>query len=203
MRFDVRIAAVFIVVALTGFYWGQGSVPSGQPALIGLFQDNEPFVTDYRVKDADCRADGPYPDHECTPGAVFPDVTAGQVCVSGYSKTVRKVSESLKKRVYRSYDIAYPPPFGSYELDHFIPLSLGGNNDIANLWPFAAEPRPGFIEKDLVVNYLRQNVCGGGMTLQAAQRAIATYWVQVYESIDASEKAELKKLYPSWAEIRR
>jgi len=69
---------------------------------------------------------------------------------------------------------------GEYEVDHDVPLEAGGSNDIANLWPEAAEPRPGFHEKDQVENYLHDQVCAGTMSLLDAQRAIATNWLDVY-----------------------
>src|SRR5438128_4091524 len=69
---------------------------------------------------------------------------------------------------------------GEYEVDHLVAFEDGGSNDIANLWPEAAEPRPGFHEKDQVENYLHDQVCTGRMNLFDAQSAIATDWLQVY-----------------------
>src|SRR6266566_2578128 len=66
---------------------------------------------------------------------------------------------------------------------HFDRLEAGGSNDIANLWPEAAEPRPGFHEKDQVENYLHDQVCAGAMRLLEAQRAIASNWLDVYERL--------------------
>ena len=106
---------------------------------------------------------------------------------------------SLKKRVYREYGVPYPPPFGSYEADHFIPLTLGGNNDIANLFPEAAEPRPGFREKDLVENYLHEQVCLGNMSLSFAQKVISANWLDIYNNFSSYELERLKKAYKSWA----
>jgi hypothetical protein len=60
---------------------------------------------------------------------------------------------------------------------------LGGSNDISNLFPEAASPKPGFHEKDKVENYLHDQVCSGAMTLQIAQIAIATNWLDVYNSM--------------------
>jgi hypothetical protein len=85
--------------------------------------------------------------------------------------------------VYEEYGIAYPKPRGAYEADHFIPLELGGSNDIANLFPEAAAPSPGFHEKDLVENYLHQEVCAGRIDLVAAQEQIANDWVSVYNAL--------------------
>ena len=86
------------------------------------------------------------PDPACTPGLAL-NVTTSEVCVSGYSSTVRNVSVSLKETVYAEYGIANHTK-GEYEIDHLISLQLGGSNDITNLWPQPADPRPGFHEKD-------------------------------------------------------
>ncbi len=131
---------------------------------------------------AQCAAQGAYPDSGCTPGAIFSDVTANDVCTPGYSSSVRNVPASVKNRVYAEYGIATHSP-GQYEVDHFIPLELGGSNDISNLWPEAANPRPGFHEKDTVENYLHDQVCSGAMSLSDAQNAITGDWVAVYNQI--------------------
>ncbi len=72
-----------------------------------------------------------------------------------------------------------------------MPLELAGSNDIANLWPEAAEPRPGFHEKDQVENYLHDQVCGGAMSLPEAQRAIASNWLDVYQRMQQPAAATL------------
>ncbi|MBX4209322.1 HNH endonuclease [Candidatus Parcubacteria bacterium] len=154
-----------------------------------------------RSKTADCRVNGPLPDRECTPGSVFPNADKEKICVDGYTKTVRNVPVSLKKKIYKAYGITYPPAFGGYELDHLIPLSLGGNNDAANLFPEAAAPPPGFREKDVVENYLRREMCAGNISLDAAQGLIAADWVKVYESLTPEDITTLKKQFKSWSEI--
>lgn len=131
-----------------------------------------------------CRINGPFPDLTCTPGAVF-NVTAAQVCISGYSSSVRDVSESLKNQVYAAYGIINRSP-GQYEVDHFIPLELGGSNDITNLFPEAASPKPGFHEKDKVENYLHDQVCNGSIDLQLAQAMIREDWVKVYDALNSA-----------------
>src|SRR5438477_4209833 len=40
---------------------------------------------------------GKLPDFHCTPGSAFRNVTADEVCTTGYSKRVRNVPESLKR----------------------------------------------------------------------------------------------------------
>lgn len=153
-----------------------------------------------RTQEAECEAQGPLPDPECTPGAIFSNATKEEVCQSGYSKTVRNVSTSLKKKVFAQYGIRYPVPFGSYEIDHLIPLSLGGSNDIANLWPKAAQPFPGFYEKNLTGNYLREEVCLGRVDLAVAQYQIAKDWFLIYNNLDPKIIEELKQRYKNWAD---
>lgn len=143
---------------------------------------NSPGPIGQRTKTSDCVSANALPDFACTPGAVFPDVTKDQVCVSGYSSQVRNVPDSEKNDVYAEYGISHHSA-GEYEVDHLISLELGGSNDIANLWPEPAEPRPGFHEKDKVENYLHKQVCAGAMTLQEAQVQIAHDWLSVYKSL--------------------
>ena len=169
--------------------------------LAALLQESkEPMVLGSRTKTADCQAQGPLPDHDCTPGAIFEDATKEEICVSGYSATVRSVSVSLKKRVFSQYGINYPVPFGSYEIDHLIPLSLGGNNTIANLWPKSAEPFPGFYEKNITGDYLREQVCDGNIALRVAQQRIADDWFSIYNNLGEETIKELKGRYKNWAE---
>ena len=133
-----------------------------------------------QTKTSGCVAHGGLPDSACTPGAVFPNATTQQICDYGYASSVRNVPYSEKEQAYTEYGIRYHSP-GQYEVDHLIPLELGGSNDIANLWPEAASPKPGFHEKDKVENYLHDQVCSGAMSLRDAQNQIATNWLAVYD----------------------
>ena len=119
------------------------------------------------------------PNPALTPGAVFP-VGLDQICVSGYSSSVRDVSEATKDQVYAEYGVTSHVT-GQYEVDHLIPLELGGSNDITNLWPEPAEPTPGFHQKDVLENKLHDLACSGQLDLATAQHAIATDWYQAYQ----------------------
>ncbi|MGE5221915.1 MAG: HNH endonuclease [Omnitrophica WOR_2 bacterium] len=138
-----------------------------------------------RTKTSGCMSQDALPDPECTPGAIFPDATQDKICVPGYSSEVRNVPESEKNQVYAEYGIKTHTA-GEYEVDHLISLELGGSNDIANLWPEPAEPRPGFHEKDKVENYLHKQVCDGAMSLQDAQYQIAHDWMAVYQNMPSN-----------------
>jgi len=80
------------------------------------------------------------PDSKMTPGDAF-DVTAQDVCVAGYAKKVRHVPAQMKLEVYAEYAITMHGP-GDYEVDHLIPLELGGSNSIKNLWPESHRTSP-------------------------------------------------------------
>jgi hypothetical protein len=136
-----------------------------------------------------------YPRTDLTPGKIDPSVTQENIettiCRAGYTETVRpsrSVAYHLKVRVMAAYGRNDPP--SEYELDHFIPLELGGCPDcVSNLWP---EPRHPFgaKEKDIVENYLRRRVCAGDMTLRDAQDAITRDWAWVYEHDSSSSKRQ-------------
>src|SRR5260221_530917 len=100
-----------------------------------------PTPTASSTAHARCVATHGLPDAHCTPGAVFP-VSSQKLCVSGYTKTVRNVPASEKTQVFAEYSITQHTP-GQFEIDHLIPLELGGSNALANLWPEAASPVPG------------------------------------------------------------
>jgi hypothetical protein len=144
------------------------STPSTGTAVLGK-----------QTKTSGCVAQGEMPDSACTPGAVFPSATQQEICQSGYASSVRNVPTSEKDQVYAEYGISHHSS-GQYEVDHLVSLELGGSNDIANLWPEAAEPTPGFHQKDSVENFLHDQVCSGAMSLNDAQTQIATNWLAVY-----------------------
>jgi len=140
-----------------------------------------------RVKTFDCVSIAGLPDAGCTPGATDPRVSqetiASTICVSGYTTTVRP-STSVTNRIKVQQMVAYglqDLPLSAVELDHLIPLELGGAPaDVANLWPESWTVVPNAHEKDAVENFLHRQVCTGALSLLAAQQAIATDWYAVY-----------------------
>jgi hypothetical protein len=134
-----------------------------------------------RTKTSGCVVQGALPDPACTPGAIFTSATKAQICQSGYSRSVRDVPAEEKDQVYAEYGVRSHSP-GEYEVDHLVSLELGGSNDIANLWPEAASPRPGYHEKDRYENYLHDQVCSGEVSLAEAQHRIATNWLQYWDA---------------------
>lgn len=127
----------------------------------------------------------PLPDPTCTPGAVNPEVTQESlertICRPGYSAQVRpprRVTDREKQLSARAY--GYTGSFRTAELDHLVPLSVGGDpNDPRNLWlqPDADLRADTSSTKDDIGARLHDAVCDGRVGLEAAQRAIATNWV--------------------------
>ncbi|HEX9035789.1 MAG TPA: HNH endonuclease signature motif containing protein [Ktedonobacterales bacterium] len=174
-RLGVTISCVIIVaVALTGCATatdtGSGSAGSHQFGV--------------QTKTSGCQVNGKLPDSGCTPGAIFASATVDQICQSGYASSVRNVPTSEKDAVYAEYGIASHYA-GEYEVDHLVSLELGGSNDISNLWPEAANPTPGFHQKDQAENYLHNKVCAGSVSLQQAQIEIATDWTKIYDQMQS------------------
>src|SRR5947209_2250579 len=132
-----------------------------------------------QTKTSGCQAHDGLADSACTPGDIIKTATKDVICKSGYAGSVRNVPESVKNKDYAEYGITSRLP-GQYEVDHLVSLELGGSNDISNLWPELATPKPGFHEKDKVENYLHDQMCSGAITLKEAQIEIATNWLAVY-----------------------
>lgn len=188
--FSLLALIAFFVFALTGC-----DVTISTPRSFGTTTPFNPFPSStatssttspsgnlhwgVQTKTTGCRAHNGLPDSACTPGAIFPTATTDQICQTGYSSSVRNVPYSEKQQAYDEYGIASHYS-GQYEVDHLIPLELGGSNDISNLWPELASPTPGFHEKDQVENYLHDQVCSGAMSLHEAQVEISTNWLNVY-----------------------
>jgi hypothetical protein len=120
------------------------------------------------------------PDPNLTPGDTF-DVTADDVCVPGYAKKVRAVPAWLKRQAYAEYGITQYKT-GDYEVDHLIPLSLGGSNSIRNLWPQSTKTSPwNSYVKDALERKLHNLVCAGKVDLKTAQHEIASDWIEAYK----------------------
>lgn len=134
-----------------------------------------------------CHYNGALPDATCTPGATDPAVTQANIgstiCVRGYTTRVRppvSYTDPLKRQLMARYGSSGSAT--AYELDHLIPLEVGGSpTSVHNLWPQSRDTHPGSPEKDRLENWLRDQVCGGRMTLADAQRSIAADWVRTWQ----------------------
>jgi hypothetical protein len=79
----------------------------------------------------------------------------------------------------------YTDSASNYELDHLIPLEIGGApSDVRNLWPEPHYTTPNSYDKDTLENYLNEQVCSGAIDLKTAQNEIATNWVKYWSEIN-------------------
>lgn len=140
----------------------------------------EELILEPRSQFTDCTYDDFNPDPECTPGAVFADVTREKVCMHGYSRSVRNVSEGTKTMVYATYGITDRGE-DRYQIDHFISLENGGSNDSANLWPQPRDSEYGYEQKIKSDNHLHDMLCKGEISLRQAQYLTVHRWYDVYQ----------------------
>jgi len=121
------------------------------------------------------------PDARLTPGMVTGTPSAADVCRPGFARQARSVPESEKRKVFAEYGVT-PEPGERFEIDHLVPLELGGANGLRNLWPqpFAGTWTAG--QKDRLENALHRDVCRGGEPLGQAQEEIRQDWIAAYLS---------------------
>jgi len=123
-------------------------------------------------------ADPILPNPQLTPGAVLTTDLA-KICQPGYTRTVRHTSGALKHEVYAEYGIK--PDSGRYEVDHLIPLEIGGADVRENLWPESYDTKPwNAAVKDWLENYLHVEVCSRHVSIEQAQKEIAEDWNAAY-----------------------
>ena len=149
-----------------------------------------------------------WPDRAMTPGAVDTAVTDDDICAHDwapgdpperggdetYSKAARHTSAQLKDAVFDEYHLTNPHDGGqSWEVDHLVPLSLGGRDVEENLWP---ESRRGdgmnAWAKDRLEYRLYRLVCdpppgAQRVALATAQEAFRTDWVAAYNTYCAND----------------
>ena len=118
------------------------------------------------------------PDPTLTPGVVSA-ASVGDICAAGYAHRVRNVPVAVKRQALAEYGIV-PLTGERFEIDHLVPLELGGANDIKNLWPqpMAGDWTAG--DKDKLENALHGDVCAGREPLAQAQQEIRTDWIGTY-----------------------
>jgi len=177
---------------------------SGTPADSGAAPNpNETDVsvpTDHSwgqvAKSTGCHTLDGLPDSGCTPGDILADEDEGVICSADFKTgTVRDqtTSRTEKRGVYPAYGIPFPPAGQTQgkaqvcEIDHLVPLQLGGADTMSNLWPqcsagYANWQGPSFRDKDGFENYLWYHVCKKkDVTLHDAQINIASDWRKAWE----------------------
>jgi hypothetical protein len=182
-------------VGYGGPWWCGGFEPSRASGVASL-SASPPLGVPLRAVPPSARVTGHYlascvrpsgmdprlPGALCTPGSVRGDVTQDNinstVCRPGWAAKVRPPQSetgTVKTEAMRAYRIPAGQR-GVTQLDHLMPIELGGSSDVTKLWPQVSdEPDHGNRNtKDDVEAALRTAVCTGRVPLAAAQQAITT-----------------------------
>lgn len=137
------------------------------------------------------------PDPSCTPGAINPTLTEAVLKDPAFrTGCVRNdaTSESEKQKTYKWYKTKHPGhntgSTQTCELDHLVPLYLGGADTLDNIWPQCGPSGVHlddrfFKEKDKVEFYLGQQVREGKMELEKAQKGIAEDWTKFLDDAES------------------
>jgi hypothetical protein len=174
---------------------------SAAVVLVGIF--SLPFLA--------TAASRTLPDQSITPGVIDERLSNTDVCghnwTAGnppekggaltYSRAARQTSARLKDEVFRRYGILNPHDKGiSYEVDHRVPLSLGGRDLIENLWPETRDrsvPDNAWV-KDKLEAKLYHLVCHTkrgqlALSLKVAQAAFLRDWRAAYRKYCPTNEA--------------
>jgi Phage integrase, N-terminal SAM-like domain len=136
-----------------------------------------------------------------TPGLTR-NLTVKKICNTTWGSDVRSVTTKMKKDVIAAYHFkvtACPLTLlkgkrvHRVEIDHLIPRSIGGADDVRNLWPQCYEPvkedkskqADGAHKKDRLETELHRRVCkakSAGL-LKKYQSKIRTNWISLYHEI--------------------
>lgn len=112
------------------------------------------------------------PDPSLTPGAIR-TTSRSNICGQG-TVYLRQDAGELRSAIAKRYAL---PTTKGYEVDHLIPLGIGGANVVENLWP---QPWPEAHKKDRLEWHMRDMICRNGADAATLQQAIRTDWRKAY-----------------------
>lgn len=128
-----------------------------------------------------------------TPGAIDPAITQANIettiCRPGYSRSVRPpyaVTGPFKRRLM---DLQHPGErMADYELDHLIPISLGGApSDTRDFWLQSRHGQANAADKNVLAYVLWRLVCERRVLLRTAQQAISHDWTSAFATYATAE----------------
>jgi hypothetical protein len=120
-----------------------------------------------------------------------PNLTGGSVRIDGQdahsacgqSKAHRSpMTHARRDEILTRYGLP-PGDHPDYEIDHLIPLCLGGSDDLSNLWAEprrSIEPKWNAEAKDRLERLMCDMVCSGQLDIGTAQEAFAKDWIAAY-----------------------
>jgi hypothetical protein len=120
------------------------------------------------------------PDPTLTPGAIR-TTDPVEICTHS-TREFRHWSREADDRILVEYGLP-PGPHPDFEIDHLIPLGVGGADDDRNKWPEprrSVEPVWNAEAKDRLEMKLHDMICGGDIDPVDAQAAYTNDWTAAY-----------------------
>ncbi len=121
------------------------------------------------------------PDDTLTPGVVRTDLTDEQIRTTRWGLDRRAVTPAMKAEVFRRYHVTgdHDPSCGAErcEVDHRVPRSCGGADDVNNLW---AQSSPSWHQKDRLEALLARQVKSGAITPAQCRAVFLGDWRAAY-----------------------
>jgi hypothetical protein len=118
------------------------------------------------------------PNNNYTPGKTE-RVDVKQLCAANVDASAKPVSDWQKNTTLERYGVR-PENFNG-ELEHLVPVSLGGTNDPDNLYPFHAQGEYTLEAKQRLATKLHDLVCDGKISLKQAQDVFKKDWTRGYK----------------------
>lgn len=189
---DSKRLALAVAAALALLLTACASVPPEAPSTIPEAATAPPFH-----RSAPPTRRSPFKE---PPGAFFADVTQANVdqtiCVSGWTATVRpstSYTRGLKKVMLTRAGLP-PGDAIKYELDHFVPLAVGGHPcSEDNLWLQRWDGAWNARVKDRLERRLEVMVCAGEINLHTARIAIQHDWHAAYRKYVAADPSAIPR----------
>lgn len=121
------------------------------------------------------------PDDGLTPGIIADD-DVQTVCTPKYAKRPRHTTAANKRAALQRYGLKATA--GHFQIDHRVPLAIGGADVLANLWPQSYTVTSWNARaKDRLEDRVHKLVCAGLMPLTEAQRLFLGDWTVAYRLI--------------------
>lgn len=141
------------------------------------------------------------PDLVLTPGSSFPIPQLADICDAGYVNSIPLPSTLLNETIQQlfvSYTFPFKDPIGPcYDatltkpnsgciVDNLIPIGLGGDNTLANLWPQPINGLWTSTMKNTLETTLRSRICTitaphtSTISIEIARAAIKNNWKGAY-----------------------
>jgi len=126
------------------------------------------------------------PDSLKTPGDTG-RLNKEQICAPGFVASATPVPTWARSAALEGYGIR--PETYSSQLDHLVPVSLGGTNSPDNLYPFHPNGAFTLEAKQALAAKILDMVCTGEISLKDAQKAFRKDWTKAYGQYMTGMKA--------------